>query len=229
MKVIKFNMRMVEMPMKHPFTTSFGTVKDKRFIIIEAYDERGICGYGECDAFEQPWYTEETVETCWHMIHDFFIPYLMNKELHHPSVVRELLQVFRRNPMAKAGIETAIWDLYAKQIQQPLYKVIGGERNEVSVGVSIGLQPTTERLYEVIDQALANGAQRVKVKIKPGQDISLPLCGGNRLLPEPLQSGPPGFGGGYSGRIRRPEHPPPHVGQPWAGHPDRQVRPRRAF
>ncbi|MBQ0138163.1 MAG: o-succinylbenzoate synthase [Kurthia sp.] len=173
MKIVKFIVRMVEMPMKHAFSTSFGTVKNKRFIIVEAYDEAGNCGYGECDAFEQPWYTEETVETCWHMIHDFFIPRLLNLELKHPSEVREVLDIFRRNRMAKAGIETAIWDVYAKRLGKPLYEVIGGRRNKVPVGVSIGLQSSTNKLYEVIDEALANGAQRIKVKIKPGQDIEL--------------------------------------------------------
>lgn len=173
MKIVKFNVRMLEMPMKNAFSTSFGTVKNKQFIIVEAYDELGNCGYGECDAFEKPWYTEETVETSWHMIHDFFIPHLLQKKLQHPSEVRDILQVFRRNPMAKAGIETAIWDVYAKRLKQPLYKIIGGERSNVPVGVSIGLQPTIEKLYEVIDEALATGAQRVKVKIKPGHDIEL--------------------------------------------------------
>lgn len=161
------------MPMKHSFSTSYGTVKNKRFILVEAYDEAGNCGYGECDAFEQPWYTEETVETCWHMIHDFFIPCLLEKEIEHPSKVRQYLQVFRRNAMAKAGIETAIWDVYAKRLNKPLYEVIGGIRNKVPVGVSIGLQSTTAQLYEVIDTALDKGAKRIKVKIKPGQDIEV--------------------------------------------------------
>lgn len=169
----KFVLRIVEMRMKNPFTTSFGTVQNKRFIVVEAYDELGNVGYGECDAFEVPWYTEESVKTCWHMLEDFFVPALLNQALEHPKEVRNLLGVYRRNPMAKAGIETAIWDLYAKRLKMPLYEVIGGSVNRVPVGVSIGLQPTTELLYSKIQQALDEGAQRIKIKIKRGQDIEL--------------------------------------------------------
>lgn len=161
------------MPMKNAFTTSFGTVKNKRFIIVEAYDELGNCGYGECDAFEKPWYTEETVVTCWHMLKDFFVPHLLQQTIEHPSEVRERLKPFRRNPMAKAGIESAIWDLYAKRTKKPLHEVLGGKHNKVAVGVSIGIQPTLELLYAQIQSALIQGAQRVKVKIKPGNDVEL--------------------------------------------------------
>lgn len=173
MRCEKFILRLVEMRMKSPFATSFGTMQNKRFIIVEAYDELGNIGYGECDAFEAPWYTEESVQTCWHMLEDFFIPSLLNKQINHPSEIRDNLAIYRRNPMAKAGIETAIWDLYAKRLNKPLYEVLGGSEGNVPVGVSIGLQPTVELLYAKIDQSLANGAQRVKIKIKPGQDIEL--------------------------------------------------------
>ena len=173
MKIEKIVLRKMKMRMKHPFTTSFGTVQDKVFIVVEVYDEQGFCGYGEGDAFEIPWYTEETVESCWHMLRDFYIPRLLYVEIQHPSEVRELLAVYRRNPMAKAAIETAIWDVYAKRMNEPLYQLIGGVRNEIEVGVSIGLQPTTHQLYEKIEQALQNGAKRIKVKIKPCNDVEL--------------------------------------------------------
>lgn len=173
MKIKKFMIRTMKMRMKSPFTTSFGSVQDKLFLIVEAYDEQGNCGYGECDAFEAPWYTEETVATCHHMLQDFMLPTLLTEVIQHPSEVRELLSVYRRNPMAKAAVETAIWDLYAKRVRKPLYEVIGGVRQAIDVGVSIGLQPTTEMLYQKIDAALGNGAKRVKVKIKPGNDLAL--------------------------------------------------------
>lgn len=173
MNIKKFIIRTMKMRMKSPFTTSFGSVQDKLFLIVEAYDDQGNCGYGECDAFEAPWYTEETVATCHHMLQDFMLPTLLDQAIQHPSEVRDLLSVYRRNPMAKAAVETAIWDLYAKRIGKPLYEVIGGERQAIDVGVSIGLQRTTEALYEKIEVALANGAKRVKVKIKPGNDLAL--------------------------------------------------------
>lgn len=173
MIVKKIELRLVEMTMKNAFSTSFGTVKNRKYIIIKVTDELGNNGYGECEAFEEPWYTEETIQTCWHMIEDFFIPCLLNEELQHPSEVRRKLAVFRRNPMAKAAIETAFWDVYAKRQQKPLYEVIGGVTNKISVGVSIGLQKTTAELFKKINTALEQGAKRVKVKIAKGNDVEL--------------------------------------------------------
>lgn len=173
MQIEKIVMREVAMTMKSPFTTSFGSVQEKRFLIVEVYDELGNCGYGEGEAFEAPWYTEETTGTCWHVIEQFLTPLLLHKEIAHPRDVRALFKPIRRNNMAKSAVECAVWDAYAKRIDQPLWQVLGGTRAQIPVGVSIGLQPTTDALYAKIDQALAQGYGRIKVKIKPGQDVSL--------------------------------------------------------
>lgn len=173
MRIEKMIVREMNMTMKSPFTTSFGSVQEKRFLIVEVYDEQGNCGYGEGEAFEAPWYTEETTATCWHMIEDFLAPLLLNREISHPRDIRQFFKPIRRNNMAKSAVECAVWDAYAKRIKQPLWQVLGGTRSAIKVGVSIGLQPTTQLLYEKIDRALAQGYGRVKVKIKPGKDVQL--------------------------------------------------------
>src|SRR5690625_118087 len=104
----------VQMSLKNPFNTSFGSVQQKEFFILEVEDEEGNIGYGESVAFTTPWYTEETTKTTEHMIIDFFIPILKQNQLNHPKDVHELFSPIRRNHMAKASIEGAIWDLYAK-------------------------------------------------------------------------------------------------------------------
>ncbi|MER2108247.1 MAG: o-succinylbenzoate synthase [Solibacillus sp.] len=173
MKLKQVTIYIVEMQMKQPFTTSFGTVQNKRFLVVEAEDTSGVIGWGEGVAFEAPSYTEETMKTSLHMLEDFLIPMLLHKELQHPDKVNELFTPIRRNMMAKAAIEGAVWDLYARLTNQSLAEALGGTREKVEVGVSIGLQPTYEQLYAKIDAALAQGYKRIKVKIKPGEDVSL--------------------------------------------------------
>lgn len=173
MKVKQVTIYIVEMQMKSPFKTSFGMVHTKRFLVLEVADENGVVGWGEGVAFEAPSYTEETMKTSLHMLEDFLIPMLLQRELSHPDEVNALFAEVRRNGMAKAALEGAVWDLYARLTNQPLGKALGGTREKVEVGVSIGLQPTYAQLYDKIDVALAQGYKRVKVKIQPGEDIEL--------------------------------------------------------
>lgn len=173
MKITKVVMRQLQMPMKFAFTTSYGTVRDKVFLVIEAHDEDGTIGYGECVAFETPWYTEETVKSCWHMLSDFIIPSILHKEFAHPDEVNDTLRVIRMNNMAKSAMEGAFWDIYSQQQHKSLATVLGGVQQKIAVGISIGIQPTLDELTKVVAQAVADGYQRVKVKIKPGNDIAI--------------------------------------------------------
>ena len=172
-KIEHVTIRQLKMRMKSLFVTSFGSVQTKQFLIVEVFDEAGLTGYGEGVAFEAPWYTEETLQTSWHILEDFLIPIILQNEIGHPSEVSQLFSSIRRNNMAKAAIETAVWDLYAKQHHISLAKALGGQRHYVEVGVSIGIQPTTEQLYQKIDEAIKEGCKRIKVKIKPGLDLTL--------------------------------------------------------
>ena len=173
MKIEEVIIYQVEMRMKTPFTTSFGTMQNKRFLVLEVRDESGVIGWGEGVAFETPSYTEETLKTSLHMLEDFLIPKLLGVELTHPDEVYELFRSIRRNNMAKAAIEGAVWDIYAQQTKQSLAEAIGGTQERIEVGVSIGLQRTDEQLIQKIQQALEQGYKRIKVKIKPGKDIEL--------------------------------------------------------
>jgi O-succinylbenzoate synthase len=164
-----------------PFVTSYGTIQDRDSIIVEMEDEQGVTGWGECVAFIAPWYTEETVQTCRHMMADFLIPILFQKPLSHPNEVRQQFLPVRRNQMAKAALEGAVWDIYAKHKMMPLSKVIGGEKEKIDVGVAIGIKPLSVMLEE-IHAALAEGYKRIKVKIKPGIEHEL-LGGIRRHLP----------------------------------------------
>ncbi|NPC93843.1 o-succinylbenzoate synthase [Bacillus sp. WMMC1349] len=160
------------MHLKKPFESSLETLQERKFLIIEVEDQHGVTGWGEVSAFSSPWYTEETTETCYHMLKDFFIPIVLSESFSHPSQVPERLQRFKGNRMAKAGIEAAFWDLYAKKHGQSLTEVLGGVKSKIPAGVVVGLGPVEDMLQE-IDQYVKEGYQRIKLKIKPGQDIGL--------------------------------------------------------
>jgi len=172
-KLDQITVRHIKMPMKAPFSTSFGTIDEKEFLLIEAKDQSGNVGWGEAVAFVAPWYTEETLKTTWHMLEDFLIPILLHKEIGHPDEVSTLFSTIRRNCMAKASIEGAIWDIYAQQTKQSLAQALGGDKERIEVGVSVGIQSSTEALIDLLKGHVNKGYKRVKVKIKPGHDVEV--------------------------------------------------------
>ena len=173
MKLKEIILRHLQMEMKFPFTTSFGTIQNKEFILVEAKDEEGVSGWGESVAFISPSYNEETLQTNWHMIEDFLIPLLKGKDISHPDEVSAIFEPIRKNNMAKSAIEGAVWDLYAKRKGIPLYQALGGENTTIDVGISIGIQDTIEDLLNIIRKHVEDGYKRIKVKIKPGWDVDV--------------------------------------------------------
>lgn len=173
MRIEKVTLRLMEMEMKAPFTTSFGTFKTREFILVEAIDADGTSGWGETVAFNVPFYSEETVKTNWHMLEDYLIPLILHKEIEHPDEVNEIFAPIRKNNMAKAAIEGAIWDVYAKQNNMSLAEALGGKRESIDVGISIGIQDTVEELVEIVRGFVNEGYKRIKVKIKPDWDVEV--------------------------------------------------------
>lgn len=170
MHVRKITLREIHIPLIAPFETSFGSTSLRRILLVEA-DVDGISGWGESTAGEDPYYSYETVETARHIIRDFLWPMLKGREINSASEVFDLLAHVRGHNMAKAAVETAIWDAEAKQKNLPLAKLLGGARDEISSGVSIGIQPSIEALIAKVEKELAAGYQRIKIKIKPGNDV----------------------------------------------------------
>ncbi|MBS8265339.1 o-succinylbenzoate synthase [Mesobacillus boroniphilus] len=167
-KAVKLSI--VKMPLKLPFTTHLGSVTEREAIIVEVEDRNGFIGYGEGVAFSSPWYTEETVNTSYHVLKDFLIPLLNKKGINHPDEAYLLFSTVRRNHMAKAALETALWDLQAKIESLPLSKLIGGTIEAIPAGVVVGNPDLPEALKQ-IEGYLEQGFQRVKVKISPEDDF----------------------------------------------------------
>lgn len=172
MQLESVTLRHIRMNLKSPFSNSLETVTARDLIIVEVRDSEGEVGFGEGVAFTSPWYTEETLQTSWHMLRDFIIPKLKNQLIAHPSDVEGILSCIRRNPMAKSAIEGAIWDLYAKREGISLSRALGGSSQKIKAGVAVGASDPSVMLEE-IHRRIDEGYERIKVKIKPSQDISI--------------------------------------------------------
>lgn len=172
MKVELITLRELHLRLKAPFETSFGVTQERRILLVEVTAD-GMSGWGEVTAGEGPFFSAETTETAWHVLRDFIVPLVPRQELSSASKVAALLAPVRGHSMAKAGVENALWDLEAQQKGLPLARLLGGEREEIPCGVSLGIQESTTTLLEKIAQELAAGYQRIKLKIKPGHDTSV--------------------------------------------------------
>ncbi|TYP76630.1 o-succinylbenzoate synthase [Paenibacillus methanolicus] len=172
MKIDRITLRQVRVPLKAPFETSFGRMSRKDCVIVSVYSD-GIAGYGESVAFSHPYYNEETTDTIWYMLEHFLVPALVGKEVTSPEEVAVLFAPIRRNHMAISAIETAVWDLYAKRSGLSLAHALGGGKQEIEVGVSIGIEPTVDLVVRNVERFAEQGYKRMKVKIKPGFDIQV--------------------------------------------------------
>jgi O-succinylbenzoate synthase len=171
--ISKIELREVRLPLVHFFETSFGRTTERRIILVRIIDSEGVEGWGECTAGEEPFYSEEWTESAWTVIRDVLGPMIAGKAIESTAEVWELLKPVRGNRMAKAAIENACWDLEAKRQGVPLWRLLGGVKQEVRCGVSIGIQDSPEVLLEKIGKEVAAGYQRIKIKIKPGWDLNI--------------------------------------------------------
>lgn len=169
----RIELREIELPLKHPFETSFGRTTRRRIMIVRVFDRSGAFGYGECTAPEDPFFNHETIDTAWVIIARYVAPMLAAARIDGAAEVVDALARIRGNRMAKAAVETAIWDLEARLANKPLWQHFGGTQTEIASGVSIGLQESTAALLEKVERELAAGYQRIKIKIKPGRDVEL--------------------------------------------------------
>ncbi|MDA8193621.1 MAG: o-succinylbenzoate synthase [Thermaerobacter sp.] len=173
MKIERVTLDFVEIPLKSPFETSFGvsTVKSCWMLTVEA---EGLSGYAESVADVEPGYSPETHATVYYTLKNHVWPRLRAADLQSPEQALSAMTAVRGHRMAKAAIEMAVWDWFARARGVPLYRLLGGDgtRRDIPVGVSIGIQPHDQALTALADDYLRQGYRRLKVKIKPGRDLA---------------------------------------------------------
>src|SRR5579859_1581152 len=170
MQIQQIMLRELRMKLVTPFETSTMRTDARRIVLVEAKVD-GVTGWGECVAGETPGYSPETTETAWHILRDHVWPLMKQKSVSAAAEVWGLLEEIRGHNMAKAALESAVWDAEAKQRGVPLAKLLGGTRGEIASGVSIGIKDSLDELVAAVKKELAAWYQRIKIKIKPGKDV----------------------------------------------------------
>jgi len=170
MKLDTLTLYHLRMPLVAPFETSFGRTTDRECILISIQSE-GFNGYGECVADRDPGYSYETIGTAWLILKDFIAPLLLGKDVGGAEDFQGRVEHIRGHHIAKAGLEMALWDLRGKLEHRSLREMLGGVRDRVQVGVSVGLQSSPDVLVKTVEAYLRAGYRRIKIKIKPGRDV----------------------------------------------------------
>ncbi len=172
-ELASLTLREVRLQLKEPFRISSGVSWQRRIILVELRDASGITGWGECVAGETPHYSAETVDTAWLALGSWIAPAVLGRPFEVPTELYHLLDAsIRGHRMARAAVEMAAWDLTARACGVPLAELLGGVRDTVAAGISLGIQETPELLAERAAEAAARGYRRIKLKVKPGADLT---------------------------------------------------------
>ena len=172
MRIDSIVLREIRMPLVEPFVTSFGETTDRRVLLAEINAE-GLVGWGECVAGEHPYFSSESIDTAWVVLLQELAPILASSPVEHGGDCPKIFKRVRGNPMAKAALENAVWDLEAQIEKAPLYELLGGTKKRIACGVSIGMQPTMAQQLRKVEREVNAGYQRIKLKCQPGWDVEM--------------------------------------------------------
>ncbi len=170
MKIERVDLFHIRLPLVNFFETSFGRIYDRQVVLLRAFSD-GLEGWGECVAEALPMYSYETVDTSWHVLSDLVLPKML-KGSHETAKFQHQFDWIRGHPMAKAAAEACLWDLESQRQDIPLWRLLGGTREKILCGVSIGIQDDLKQLIEKVESELRGGYRKIKIKIKPGWDLN---------------------------------------------------------
>jgi o-succinylbenzoate synthase len=170
--ITRLALREIRLPLREPFRISSGVVHERRILLLELQDGDRATTWAECVAGEQPNYTAESIDTAWYAIREWIAPRVIGVPFATPEAVHPALQTnFRGHQMAKAAVEMGCWAVAAQADGVALAQLLGGTRDRVITGISIGIQRSPADLAARALDARRAGYRKVKLKIQPGQDI----------------------------------------------------------
>lgn len=165
-------LREIRLPLREPFRISSGVMSERRILLLELFDSDGVSTWSECVVDDAPNYSYETLDTAWPTIVRFLAPRLLGRAIEAPGEVNGILsQDVRGHRMAKASLEMGAWAIAATKAGLPLARLLGGTRERIATGISLGIQANEATLIAKASEALSAGYQKVKIKISPGRDI----------------------------------------------------------
>jgi o-succinylbenzoate synthase len=180
MSIERVELYELTLPLLEPFIISGGTMTVRRSLVVMLQDDQGNRGYGESPPFELPFYSEETLAGARDLLEHVLIPRLIRSGTENPEAVDTVLRTgVRGNAFARAGVETAVWDLEAARRKTGLAALLAERAGvkpaaTVACGVALGIPAdrSTETLRRWIDEAIARGYRRIKIKVAPGWDAA---------------------------------------------------------
>jgi o-succinylbenzoate synthase len=172
-KLVEAELRRIRLPLLSPFRTSFGTEHDRDVLLIRVRTDDGVQGWGECVAGSEPLYSSEYVDAAEHVVRDFLLPRLWDLPDLSAHRLGPALQAIRGHRMAKAAVEMAVLDAELRSSGISLGERLGAVRESVPAGVSVGIGSSIAQLLDTVGGFLAQGYQRIKLKIEPGWDVDV--------------------------------------------------------
>jgi O-succinylbenzoate synthase len=170
--VRRVELREIRLPLREPFRISSGVESERRILLVELLERQGASVWAECVAGAAPNYSPETIDTAWLVLREWLAPRLLAATWSRAAEVHGLLaESFRGHRMARAVLEMGCWGLEAVSRGVSLSKLLGGERERVATGISLGIQARPEALAEKALAARAEGYRKIKLKIRPGSDL----------------------------------------------------------
>lgn len=185
LQIDSITLREIRLPLVEPFRISSGVTTTRRILLLELVDADGVSTWSECVAGDFPNYSPESVDTATLAIREWLAPRVLGRRFETPEdVSAALAEDLRGHEMAQAAIEMGAWALAATQAGRSLSSLLGGTRKRIGTGISIGIQSSPEELADKAAKALGEGYRKIKLKIKPGQDLDYLHAVRERLGPE---------------------------------------------
>lgn len=181
----RIELREIRLPLREAFRISSGMTSIRRILLLRLVDGDGAMTWSECTAGEWPNYSPETVDTAWLAIKEWVAPRLLNQTFEEPQEIHDRLdRDFRGHNMAKAAVEMGVWALVAQRRGLSLAGLLGGTREKVATGISLGIQEDPDTLAALAARAFADGYRKVKCKIAPGADLEYIAAAREALGPD---------------------------------------------
>ena len=184
LRIDSITLREIRLPLVEPFRISSGVTTTRRILLLELVDADGASTWSECVAGDFPNYSPESIDTATLAIREWLAPRVLGRRFETPEDVSAALgEDLRGHEMAQAAIEMGAWALAATKAGRSLSSLLGGTRKRIGTGISIGIQNSPEDLADKAEKALAEGYRKIKLKIKPGQDLDYLHAVRDRLGP----------------------------------------------
>ena len=172
MRIDSIEIYRVDMPLIYPFRTAFGDDDSIESMLVR-FKSGGCNGWGESAPWKFPAYSPECSSTQYIISRDFIAPLLLGQDISSGMELQKKISGIKGNYFAKAAFDLAWWDLHAKLLGKPLWKVIGGKNPVVDAGADFGIMESIDLLIETIHSALLQGYKRVKLKYRPGWELEM--------------------------------------------------------